>query len=368
MQAESLFLRPEDSFWRAPLKGLRFTVLAAVLFGLGWVLFADKPWAVSAAAAERAAAGEKPLLAHHISRGLWYGFLGCASAGLFLLATWKRWCRKLPAPSRTVSLQAERLPAGIFWMLTLAAVVLGGWVRWNLANRSLWWDEIWSVKHASLGYLKADGEPETSELRFIKRDWATTLWNYRKPTNHPAVSSTSRISQGFWRRFSGSEQHEFNELAVRAPTFLAGLASILCIALLVRRWGFATGAVVAAFFLAMHPWHMRYGTEARAYSFAVLWTILGCLWLTYAMSEQRSRWRPWLLFGLNQLLITWSLPNGVFYAAAFAVIGVLVIWHQWPRRDDAAMAVWRLIAVNIMGRHGIPPAVHAQRGADVGMG
>ena len=31
------------------------------------------------------------------------------------------------------------------------AVVLGAGLRWNLAHRSLWWDELWNVKQTIVG-------------------------------------------------------------------------------------------------------------------------------------------------------------------------------------------------------------------------
>lgn len=347
VSSPSLYIKPEESFWRAPGGALRFFVLAATLSGLGFVLFAAKPWDVAGEAALLEAAGKKSDLAHDIARGLWFGFVGSSACGLLLIFSWKLWGAPLDAPKPQTIPAAERLAPPLFWILVMAAVALGGYTRWNLAKRSLWWDEIWAVKHASLGYLKEKNDAP-GEFRFLQRDWRQALWTYQKPTNHPLVSVASKASQTVWRRATGAADHEFSPLAVRAPTLAAGLAAILCIALLVRRWGFGLGGVAAAFLLALHPWHIRYGMEARAYSFAVLWTILGCLWLTYAISDSRGRWRYWLLFGLNQLLLTWSLPNGFWYAGGFAVAGFVVICYQW-RAGAARTRAWvRLLVVNIM--------------------
>ena len=324
---------------------LRFAVLAATLFSLGFMAFAEKPWVVAEAANALEQAGGKSDLAHDVAGGLWFGFAGSAGIGIFLLAFWKLWNRRLGGPKSRRHPQSEFLGATTFWLLLVAAVALGGVVRWNLAQRSLWWDEIWVVKHASLGYQK---ENPDGSFRFIGRDWNDALWSYRKPTNHPPVSIASKISQSVWRNSNDAAPHEFSEFAVRLPTLLAGLVSIAAIALLLRRWGFSIGAIAAAFVLAMHPWHIRYGTEARAYSFVVLWTILGCIWLTLAISDERGRWRYWMLFGLNQLLLTWSLPNGFWYAGGLTAAAFLVILRQWASPADRFTATARLVVVNAL--------------------
>ena len=51
MSAQSLYLKPEESFWRAPGRLLRFALLALTLFALGFLFFAAKPWHVAAEAA-----------------------------------------------------------------------------------------------------------------------------------------------------------------------------------------------------------------------------------------------------------------------------------------------------------------------------
>ena len=99
--------------------------------------------------------------------------------------------------------------------------------------------------------------------------------------------------------------------------------------------------------MALHPWHVRYGVDARAYSFAVLWTILGCLWLGKIVRAGGDAWRYWLLFGLNQLLLVWSLPNGIYYAFAFGVAGLAFCLSRLLPESRAVM-LSRLVAVNVV--------------------
>ena len=39
------------------------------------------------------------------------------------------------------------------------------------------------------------------------------------------------------------------------------MLSIIAVAVLVRRWGFSKAGTVAAFLLAIHPWHIRYSID-----------------------------------------------------------------------------------------------------------
>ena len=133
-------------------------------------------------------------------------------------------------------------------------------------------------------------------------------------------------------------------MATRLPSLIAGFASVVAVAVLLRSWGFGAGGLVAAFLLALHPWHVRYGVDARAYSFAVLWTALGCLWLGKLIRAGGDAWRYWLLFGLNQLMLVWSLPNGIYSAFAFGIAALIFCLRQHLLPKSIPLA--RVVAVN----------------------
>ena len=102
---------------RAPSKVLRFTVLAATLFCLGFLIFAEKPWITGIEAEQIAAAGEKPLLAHYIARGLWFGFAGSSIAGILLIFTWKHWCGTIHPYDRKSNPPVEHMAMPLFLLL-----------------------------------------------------------------------------------------------------------------------------------------------------------------------------------------------------------------------------------------------------------
>jgi hypothetical protein len=203
------------------------------------------------------------------------------------------------------------------WLLLAGAAALAGALRWPLASGSLWWDEAWSVRNTVVGRLDPDGAGEA--LRFRPVSWQETLWSYRTPTNHVAYSVAARLSHAGWRAATGAERHEFHEVALRLPAWLAACASVVLLGLLVHALGFPRAAPAAALLLAIHPWHIRYGADGRGYSFVVLLTLAGALLLLWALRE--DRWRAWLGYGASQLLLLWTFPLAVYVPLALGAAG-----------------------------------------------
>ena len=312
-------------------------------FSIWYLLAGDKPWTDREEIAALQQQGKKLPLKHHIAAGLFYASLinlGLGAIVLLLRRWWARRLRELPAPPT----QTGRLPIWVFLLGVSIAVLLAGALRTNLAKGSLWWDEIWNIKHTMSGEFRPDPR-DGGALKFREVGWDRTLYYYRKPTNHPPVALASRLSLDAWREITGAGRAEFDEVATRLPSLMAGLAAVAAVAVLLRSWGFGAGGLAAAMLLALHPWHVRYGVDARAYSFAVLWTILGCLWLGKLVRAGGDAWRYWLLFGLNQLMLVWSLPNGIYYAFAFGLVG-LAFCLQRPF-GSRVVPCMRLVAVNL---------------------
>ena len=296
----------------------RPVLFAAVLFlvSLLWVITGEKPDAkLLESAAKLKESGEKADIGQSVIIGLHYASIICLVLSAALLATMRWWSRPLNFEMTPPPVD-RRIPARYFWIAIAAAMLTGGALRLHLAKGSLWWDELWNIKQTMVGYSKPSAKLD-GKLKFYPVKWQRTLWNYRKPTNHPPMAVASRLSNEAWRKTTGSEPGSFSEVAIRTPSLLAGLGSIALVGMMLRRWGFATAGIVAAFLLAVHPWHLRYGVEARAYSLIMFFTALGCYALVRAL--QSGRWRDWSLFGLAQFFLMWSLPISIWYAAAFAV-------------------------------------------------
>jgi hypothetical protein len=56
--------------------------------------------------------------------------------------------------------------------------------------------------------------------------------------------------------------------------------------------------VLSAWLLAVHPWFLRYASEARGYS--VLLLMVPVILLVWLRATRENRWRWWLAFGASQ--------------------------------------------------------------------
>ena len=241
-----------------------------------------------------------------------------------------------------------------FWPVLGGLVVLGTGLRLPLARGGFWHDEGLQATriHGSFHPDKPgpDGRPV-----FRPAPWTDTFFHFRKPTNHTAVAVPSRLCLEAWRAVTGSPRAEFSEFAMRVPSLLASAGSILLLGLAGRRWGRADIGLLAALVLALHPWHVRWGGDLRAYSLGVLGTCLALWSLGGALRD--GGWRPWCVFGLAQFVLMWTSLLHFFLVAAFfvAAAGWIVLRRSGhpagPQlsRLFAANAVAATLFLQVMG-------------------
>jgi len=257
---------------------------------------------------------------HTILVALWWAAGVDAALAAGLLATsgfWARPERGLPAASRAPG------RAGFGYVaLLLAAAALAGALRWPLARQSVWWDEAWSVRHTLVGTVEP-AEDDGSRLVFEPVPWIDTFYYYRKPTNHVLYSIAARVSLGAWRAATGAPPSAWDAFALRFPAYAAGLLGVVGIGLLVRSLGFARAGLAAAFLLAIHPWHIRYGADGRGYAFMVLFAIAAAGFLLRGL--RRGGWLAWLGYGASQLAMLWVHPLAIYFPLALGGAGALAL-------------------------------------------
>jgi hypothetical protein len=264
--------------------------------------------------------------------------LACA----LLLATAGLWARRLRAlPPREPLLPFSRRAAA----LLLLAVVLALALRAPLATGSVWWDEAWSLRRVVVG-MAAPASPASDHVNIDRPDWSRPFWDYRKPTNHVVYNVLARASVDAWRAATGGEAHTFSHRAFRLPALLATAASVILIGVLLRLWGFPRAGVAAAFLLAIHPWHIRYGAEARAYGLMVLLTLAACVALTLAL--RTGTWRAWLAFGAAQFLLLWNHPATVYLVVVLAAVGGLGALAARASQPDRLTLAMRCMVANLL--------------------
>lgn len=333
-------------------------VLAGLFLLLAvYLLVSENPWEDAKEMADRVAAGKSVKLEYQVALGLFLaaGLNLVICTGL-LVAWWFFDCQ-LPAPNWGISggdkygainnRQNPGMGGRFFCWVLLAVVLAGGGLRWHLASHSLWWDELWTVENAVVGAYEPDDE-NPGTLKFSDVSWERSAWYYRKPTNHAVASLSSKLADGVWRNFSDAGKHEVRDIVIRLPMMLSSLMTMLVVGWLGWRWRMPWAGLGAAALLALHPWHIRYGVDARAYSFVVLWAAMGCLWLSEMVRQGRRSIFPWLMFGLNQFLLVWSFPQAVWLAVGFFLAAVGLVFACWHEKRDRQTALWTLVLVNLL--------------------
>jgi hypothetical protein len=304
---------------------------ALALALVAWLARSDRPGGAFFGPPERA-------LADTVAIALWWAAGINAVLCLILAGTAQLWAAPLPPAAGAA--RPARSGAG-FALLLVAALALGGALRWNLARSGLWSDEAWSLRHVISGVARPDrGDP--GRLVFKPVPWQSTLWRYAEPTNQVFASVSGRLSLAAWRRSVGAHAPAFDELALRAPALAAALLTIPLLGLLLRDWGLARAGAAAALLLALHPWHVRWGATARGYAFVMLFAVAASLGLGRHLRSGRAR--DLLLYAAALFLMLWSHVLAVWLAVSLGIAGLAAAASgPRPRRPRVA----RVLVANL---------------------
>lgn len=305
---------------RAMLRANRPLALALGLFValLAAWLVVDRPVKAERRLEERIASG-KPVPHHfYVPVYLWRGLtLNIALAAALAGACWiaGRKLDEVPALQEDASRRYHAVEKGILSLIVLFAAVQG----WQRLDHSTWGDEDYTVKT----YIEDQvTELQDGKLQFTKTPWQDVLWHGKRPNNHFGFTALSRLSHDlFFTPGAGPVDPFFSERWVRLPAYVAGLLSILAIAWMARVWGWGHGLWLLLLYYVIHPWFVRFGTDARGYSIVLLGLPLVVGLAGRAL--QSGRWRWWLLLALAQAFTFWCYW-GVFYVLLPFQVGLLV--------------------------------------------
>ena len=184
-------------------------------------------------------------------------------------------------------------------LLLLALLAYGGFLRYHDLGVSLYDDEINTRERAmqTIGY---------------------TLETRAYPLYYLAAKATLQLSD--------------TESALRLPSFIAGLLSILAIYGLVRQLHSRTAGLVAAALLAFNPFHITHSDFARYYALLMFFTIL-TVWMLYRALE-RGRWHQWLAYTVSAFL---ALSSHICFAPALAALNVGAAFYLLFNREKGPL-------------------------------
>jgi hypothetical protein len=277
----------------SPVQWVRLVlgVLAAVLTVV--LLVARKPWTVIVPP------DRVPKVGDLVAIYVWIALLLDLVLLAFLAATASFWVGEpVAADLSAVRPAAPRW----FWPLVILAMLVNAALCWPRLNQSFWHDEDLPLGNAILGKYKTR---EDGSLVLREVSWLHTFFFYRKP-NHMLYSALARTGNDIWRAAARPVGLPFHEGVIRFPAFLAGIGSVATLALLLRHFGMFSAGVFAAFLTALHPWHIRYGSEARAYAFVLLLVPVVIWTLVRALGD--GRWRWWLAFAAAEFFLLYFYP------------------------------------------------------------
>ncbi|MFM7180336.1 MAG: hypothetical protein ACKO2G_02555 [Verrucomicrobiales bacterium] len=293
-----------------------------------------------AAIATRAAEGKAPTVDQAMHITLWWG---CAGGLLLILAlaTTSRWWAN-PHPS---AIDGPRPVARRIILLLLAAVVVAIIPRAPRLTHSFWNDEETTMQD----YAHGDWKEKNGEFKFRTIPWKETIFYNRAGSNHTLNSILTRATldgAAILQSKEARKRGEFSEAVARIIPFLASLVTVFLMGWLPARAGWASAGVIAAFVLALHPWHVRYSVEIRGYGvmLALMASSLLCLWR--AMAEGRHRW--WFGFAVCEAGYLLAFAGSVHFALLVNVVAAIYLLRaapgeaRWPALRS--LVAWNALA------------------------
>ena len=185
---------------------------------------------------------------------------------------------------------------------------------------------------------------DDGSIKFRPVTWQETFWFFEKP-QHQLHSIVTRIVLDTWRAVAKPRGLQFREDVARIPSYLAGILSVGAIAILLWRMGFPAAGVFAAFLFVVHPWHIRYASELRAYSFMLLMIPLSYVFLIEALDT--GSWRWWSAFGASLFALMYSNALHIYPAVGAGLCGLTAITIRWPD-PQAKIQIGRFIVVTLL--------------------
>lgn len=182
------------------------------------------------------------------------------------------------------------------WLVLGLITGAGAIVRMALATESLWYDEI------------------SAFLSFAIEGPGVAFGSYVVPTNHVPMTLATWAA---WTVSGGS----LNELVLRAPALIAGIAAIpvgyaLAASLFPRRVAWLGALAVAA-----APIAVLESVEARGYAFVILSALIAAL--AYARATRTRAASDYALFACACAFGAWAHPVAILLPIAAGFVGLV---------------------------------------------
>ncbi|HEY5707164.1 MAG TPA: glycosyltransferase family 39 protein [Terrimicrobiaceae bacterium] len=300
-------------------------VLCLIAGGLAaWVIFAaEKPWTAETANRER---WKLDQIVDYYSFWAAVGNLGVLVVLIFTAGWWAA-----PKPAQCPP-PAARSPRW-FWPFILAAMIFCGVAAAKRMNYGFVHDEDYSARRVIAGSYKigADGKVSLGKLR-----WRETLYYYRKPNNHILHSVLGRLCWTGWLAVAPPVKWHMKEWVIRIPAWVGGVGAVCMLGVLLRRHFSPLTGALAAWLLALHPWHIRFTSEARGYS--LLLCVIPVVLYFWLRAIRENEWRWWLLLSASQFAMVYCYPGAAYVLVVLNGATGAWLLHQVVRYGESPAA------------------------------
>lgn len=327
---------------------LLLTCLLLIVLLLAAVLI-EHPRKVDQHIAERKAAGKAVPTHWYVHADVWRGLTVDAVLAALLMALTPWAGRKLreQQPSDTNhAISRENVPTWLrrtpLIMATMCAVIFAS-TSYQRLSHSLWGDEEYTMKRL----IAPDVERmEGGKLKFKETPWTTTLWSFRKTTNHIGYTAVARLFHDtFFKPGTDARGGWFSEFWIRFPVWLAGIGSVYAITWAMLRWRCGL-AVVMPLFWILHPWMFRFGSDARGYGFVLL--LVPLLFGLVERATATGRWRWWLSCAFTQFYLLWTYTGAVYLVTTLNLAALGMIASDKTRHGERLALISRWVAANLL--------------------
>jgi len=179
----------------------------------------------------------------------------------------------------------------------LSILLLAGALRvHNLDKYSLWYDE--AISPLQEGGMK--NLPNIAKL--FDSDFSVKNPDYLAMYNYGFIC--------YWQALFGQ-----SEFALRMSSVMFSLLTI-CLLYLLAQFLFNTKtAQIAAFLLAISPFHIYYSQELRPYAIVCFFTLLCVYSLSQILNNNKNRW--WFIYSISSIISIYFLYINLFCLIAF---------------------------------------------------
>lgn len=296
-------------------------VTAGILGALAFFLGIEGRDAIS----DRLDSGRRLRVIDHVRTAKWW-VAALGALGLMLAAATAKWWAGPRHPASLCAMGPIPKAGWRWWSAALVILVIAGVPRWERLDLGLYNDEAYMFRKYVAGEYRTD--EKSGERTFREPLWSTTLWHMEVGNNSPPYSAVARLAYEWVAERRGLADAEVHERSIRLPAWLAGMAGVLMAGVLTR-WLGSPGLGLAVMGLAaLHPWLIRYGSEARGH--ALLLPLMPLVLSCVLKSLSAGNWRWWLSLGGVSVLMMWAFPGAVFWLIMVnGVVAWRLAWSWW---------------------------------------